>query len=142
MAKRFNAAVSETVMPRFKSERPNDRDSSNGQDGSLIRSRRLFDSTIADCIRVAQRIERTPPKRETAGSNPAANMGEEIMIRVCSLCHENVPCIQRRDASWACGPCLKEEWERTKRKLVYKSELATSARNRFGKATAKSQKLA
>jgi hypothetical protein len=37
---------------------------------------------------------------------------------------------------------LKEEWERTKRKLVYKSELATSARNRFGKATAKSQKLA
>lgn len=102
----------------------------------------MFDSTIADCIRVAQRIERTPPKRETVGSNPAANMGEEIMIRVCSLCHENVPCIQRRDASWACGPCLKEEWERTKQKLVYKSELATSARNRFGKATAKSQKLA
>ena len=56
------------------------------------------------------------------------------MVQVCSICKESVPCIQRRDASWACGPCLRQEWERAKRKLVYKSKLVAGARRHFGKA--------
>lgn len=133
-----NAAVSETVMPRFKSERPNvmNRDSSNGEDGSLIRSRRLFDSTIADRIRVAQWTERTPPKRENARSSRAANMETSMKTTMtkCSICKMDKPCIQRRDASWACGPCLQEEWRSVKRVLVQRSAaMAMGIRKRRSK---------
>ena len=89
-----------------------DRDSSSGEDNSLIRSKRLFDSTIAD--------------------------GDEVMakqLQRCVVCgDEQENCIQRRDGTWRCPSCIQEEWQKTKRRLVYRSELVAVTRKRFGKA--------
>ncbi len=43
------------------------------------------------------------------------------MLVKCELCKDIKPCIQRRDATWACGPCLQDEWQRSKTKLVNES---------------------
>ena len=83
----------------------------------------MFDSTIADL---------------SARSICAENTGEEDMatqLQRCVVCgdvREN--CIQRRDGTWRCPSCIQEEWQKTKRRLVYRSELVAVTRKRFGKA--------
>lgn len=56
------------------------------------------------------------------------------MIRKCDKCQDEKPCIQRRDGSWACGPCLQEEWISTKTKMVNTADaLVRSIRTRHAK---------
>lgn len=56
-------------------------------------------------------------------------------LRSCVACKiERENCVQRRDGTWCCPPCIREAWEKTKRRLVYRSELVAITRKRFGKA--------
>jgi hypothetical protein len=50
----------------------------------------------------------------------------------CDGCrNERENCVQRRNGTWLCRPCIAEEWQKTKRRLIYRSELATTARKRL-----------
>jgi hypothetical protein len=56
-------------------------------------------------------------------------------LQRCVVCgDERENCIQRRDGTWRCRSCIQDEWQKTKRRLVYRSELAAVTRKRFGKA--------
>jgi hypothetical protein len=56
-------------------------------------------------------------------------------LQRCAGCRiERENCVQRRDGSWRCQLCVRKEWERIKRRLVFRSELAATARTRLRRA--------